>query len=249
MFSAKFNFLNKKISGGGGAFTPVAVLLTSGTSYTIPAGATTMKAWAVGGGGGGGANYQGFGERSGGAGGTAYKTWSVSGGSSVSYVIGAGSVAFGTSSVRNYGNDTTVTFGGVTITGGGGSKTGTYKEVGGTFSGGDGGANGGNGTGSWAIDAGGTVSCGAVGGNGGTVTACLRTRMTDVSGLKAALAIASVNTTEACQTTAAFGSGAAGNKYGVTGTPGIGGGGHSMIAGQSLPSVAGGDGAVILYFT
>jgi hypothetical protein len=216
-----------------------------------------MKAWAVGGGGGGGANFANGGgwEWSGGAGGTAYKTWSVSGGNSVSFSIGAGADAYGATSVRYYGNDTTVTFSGVTITGGGGSKTTssfTKYDKGGVFSGGDGGANGGDGGGYWDTQYWG--SGGAVGGNAGSEGffgggTCHRFIMTDVSGLKAALALAGVNTTESCQTQAAFGSGSAGNKYGLIATPGLGGGGHSMTGGQGLPNVAGGNGAVILYFT
>jgi hypothetical protein len=209
-----------------------------------------MKAWAVGGGGGGNNDF------SGGAGGTSYKTWSVSGGNAVSYSIGAGSDAYGVTTVRYYGNDTTVTFGGVTITGGGGSKTSayynSYMEKGGTFSGGDGGASGGDGVGYWAVDSSRLGRGGAVGGNSGGadgVGACGRFAMTDISGLKAAVALAGVNATESCQTQAAFGSGATGNKYGLTATPGLGGGGHSMTGGMALPNVAGGNGAVILYFT
>jgi len=96
------------------SFSPMAVVLTSGTNYTVPTGATTMKGWAVG------AGRQG-------AGGTSYKTWSVTGGDSVSYVIG----------VSN-GAHTTITYNSTTITGN--SSTG----IGASFSGGDGGANGGN---------------------------------------------------------------------------------------------------------
>ena len=96
-------------------FSPIAVVLTTGTSYTVPSGATTMKAWAIG------AGRQG-------AGGTAYNTWSVSGVDSVSYVIG----------VSN-GAHTTITYNSTIITGN--SSTG---GVGASFSGGDGGANGGN---------------------------------------------------------------------------------------------------------
>jgi hypothetical protein len=47
-------------------------LLTSGTTYSIPAGTTSMKVW-IGGGGGGGGGHGGAGSCSGGgAGGIAY---------------------------------------------------------------------------------------------------------------------------------------------------------------------------------
>jgi hypothetical protein len=75
--------------------------------------------------------------------------------------------------------------------------------------------------------------------------------MTDVSGLKAALALAGISTSETCGTTAAFGSGCAGNKYGSV-SAGIGGGGAGMANYNFAsygPKQAGGSGAVILYFT
>lgn len=181
------------------AYTPTAVLLTSGTSYTVPSGATSMKAWAVG----AGASLSG-----GGAGGTAYKTWTVSGGASVAYVVGARNAGAA-------GGNSTVTYGGVTITGGGGQSSGSSGF--GTYSGGDGGANGGKG---WN-DCG-----GAVGGNYSgltTVLSCTRVPAADVSGLLAAVALAGGKRTEDCGTTAAFGSGG-GDKYNPTRGPGYGGG-------------------------
>ncbi|NBW19291.1 MAG: fibronectin type III domain-containing protein [Caulobacteraceae bacterium] len=108
------------------SFTPMAVLLTSGTSYTVPSGATSMKAWAVGGGGPGSAWMN----SAAGAGGCAYKTWSVSA-STVSYVVGAAGI------------NSTVTYSGTTITGNGAASI--AGGAGGSFSGGDGGAQGGSG--------------------------------------------------------------------------------------------------------
>jgi hypothetical protein len=64
------------------AFPAIAVMLTRGTSYTVPNGATTMKAWAVG----GGASFSDY--RGTGGGGTAYKTWPVKGGDTVTYSVG-----------------------------------------------------------------------------------------------------------------------------------------------------------------
>jgi hypothetical protein len=210
------------------SFTPAAVLLTSGTSYTVPAGATSMKAWAVGSGG--------VGNLAGAAGGCAFKTWSVSGGTTVTYGVGAARTG-GTQA----GANTTVTYSGTTITGNGGGTT-----AGGSFSGGDGGATGGAGTsGGWG---GYGQSGGAVGGNG-TRAACGRLPATNVSGLFAALTLAGVSTSETCATTAAFGSGGADEKLGPTRTAGLGGGGVAAAGGLSIAGTPSGAGAVVLYFT
>ena len=202
------------------AITPTAVLLTSGTSYTVPTGATSMKAWAVGSGGGktaGGGNY--------GAGGVAYKTWAVSGGQSVAYTVG------------NYnrsgwnGEASTVTFGGTTVTGNGGTNNSA-----GSFSGGDGGAAGG-------LNTDYEDSGGAVGGNAAARTGCFRRPATDVSGLLAAVALAGGKKVEDCGSLAAFGSGAVSQKNNMK-DAGLGGGGSHGYTGQPP-----GDGAVVLYFT
>jgi len=222
-------------------FEPMAVLLTSGSTYSPPAGATSMKAWAVGGGGGtrGGGGV-------GGAGGTAFKTWSVSGGSSVSYGVGA---AGGMGMSFGPGGDTTVTYGGTTITGGGGGYAGSsgYSGAftigeGGTHSGGDGGADGGAGTRP-------SGECGgAVGGNSQPILMCPgydyqgRRPATDVSGLLEAVALAGGVATPVCSDTGSFGSGSHGMEKFSSGRPaGLGGGGS---AGGNP-----GGGAVVLYFT
>ena len=185
------------VYNGASSFTPAAVLLTSGTSYTVPSGATSMKAWAVGAG-----SFTG----GGGAGGTAYKTWSVTAGSSITYKCGIyGDVRpGGVGAGYGVADSSTVTYGGVTITGYGGNNA-----TGGSYAGGDGGANGGS-------------SSGAVGGNGARVS-CGRRIMTDVSGLKAALTLAGAKTTEDCGAVAAFGSGT-GGKYDPVIPAGYGGG-------------------------
>ena len=220
------------------SFSPTAVLLTSGTSYTVPAGATTMKAWAIGAGGGRAVND------SGGAGGCAYRTWSVSGGQSVSYAVGA------ISAVNNgTGGNTTVTFSGTTISGNGGScspagfngATGLYAN-GGPYSGGDGGANGGG-----AVYGGGATRMwgGAVGGNSNSATAPNRLRPTDVSGLFAAVALAGGTTTETGAATGAVGTGGFSGKFDGLKNAGLGGGGAVSPGGTA----AAGGGAVVLYFT
>lgn len=120
------------------AFSATAVLLTSGTSYTVPSGAASVKAWAVG---------AGSSVSQSAAGGCAYKTWTVSGGDSISYAVGAANAGAN-------GSPSTVTIAGTTITGGGGTS-----GAGGTYSGGDGGANGGRGgAGGGAVGGNGTVT-------------------------------------------------------------------------------------------
>jgi hypothetical protein len=211
------------------SYTPTAVLLTSGTSYTVPSGATSMKAWAVGAGG----NSYYYGSLVAGAGGCAYKTWTVSNGQSVTYTCGVVNIAAGT------GGSSTVTFDGATITGNGGGRTGT----GGGYSGGDGGANGGSGV----LFGGGNVAgqgsaAGAVGGNG-TRQSCGRFIATDVSGLLSAVALAGGKATEDCGTIGAFGSGGYNDKF-TNKNAGLGGGFATGYA-----NAAAGGGAVVLYFT
>lgn len=207
-------------------FEPMAVVLTTGTSYTVPDGATTMKAWAVG----GGANRT-SGSAVGGAGGVAVKTWAVSAYDSISYSVSAATANNGTPSA------TTVTFGGTTITG-----NSANGQTGGTGSGGDVNASGGSGGTNVNATDGFYSFGGAVGGNAATPTACNRVPATTVSGLLAAVELAGVSISEACNTTAAFGSGA--SQKTSTSTlyaAGIGGGGVGV-------NNAGG-GAVVLYFT
>jgi hypothetical protein len=209
------------------AFAASAVLLTSGTSYTVPTGATSMKAWAVGSGGG----FSGSGGFP--AGGCAYKTWSVSGGNTVAYTIGSAPALYAV------GANTTVTFGGVTITGGGGSLA--TATGGGSYSGGDGGATGGSGPAYF----GNQVKGGAVGGDSGTVASCGRRAATDVSGLLAAVALAGGKATEDCGSAGAFGSSGWAQKYNGSKAAGYGGGGGE----NGSATVTSGQGAVVLYFT
>lgn len=207
------------------AFTPMAVLLTSGTSYTVPANASTMKAWVVGAGGSQGSAL-------GNAGAVAYKTWSVTPGSSVAYSLGANST---------YGSrtNTTLTYDGTTISAQSGSGTDWSPTQAATYSGGDGGADGGL----HGYPTGSGGSGGAVGGNSGPAS-CGRYTATDVSGLFAAVVLAGGSVTETCGATAAFGSGGTVN---AALNAGIGGGGAFYYAGQE--STAGGPSAVVLYFS
>lgn len=206
-------------------FQPSAVLLTTGTSYTVPSGASTMKAWVVGAGGSAGAFL-------GNAGAVAYKTWSVSPGDSVSYSLGANSTYYSRS-------NTTLTYNGTTISAQSGSGSDWNGSEAATYSGGDGGANGGL----HGYPSGSGGSGGAVGGNSGPES-CGRYTATDVSGLFAAVVLAGGSVTESCGATAAFGSGGTVN---AMLNAGIGGGGAYYYAGQE--STTGGPSAVILYFS
>jgi hypothetical protein len=226
------------------SFEPLAVLLTTGSSYSVPTGATSVKAWAIGSGGRGETGRSALNfiyvNATGNSGAVAYKTWSITGGS-ISYVVGA-AVTSNTSS----GNATTITYDGVTIVANGGTSnmgttSGSPKApnnyVGATFSGGDGGAIGGRGGGD---------SAGALAG-GGALTICARRPALDVDGLFAALALAGISTSETCGAIAAFGSGAAGGKFTALQTAGLGGGGlNQNIYTNGTPS---GAGAVVLLFS
>jgi hypothetical protein len=231
-----YSTASSSVTVNSSGFTPTAVLLTSGTSYAVPTGATTMKAWAIGAGGGRAVN------ESGGAGGCAYRTWSVSGGQSVAYAVGTISAAS-----NGTGGNTTVTFSGTTILGNGGScstagydaATGLYSN-GGSYSGGDGGANGGG-----AKYGGNNAWGGAVGGNSSSATVPNRFRPTDVSGLFSAVSLAGGTTTETGAAAGAFGTGGFSGKFNGLKNAGLGGGGAVSNGGTA----AAGGGAVVLYFT
>lgn len=207
-------------------FEPVAVVLMSGTSYTVPAGAKTMKAWAVGRGGDCVSNVYDKGAN---AGGVAYKTWSVTGGDVVSYSFSSGNAS--------------VTFNGATITG---NRGWNDDESGGGTSNnsGDGGATGGGGE-SYS----GSAWGGGLGGASASVLSYPQGRVpaNEVSGLLDAAALAGQKTVEDDGTQAAFGSGgyyrpASYGDAGETLAPGIGGG-------SAYGSDYGGEAAVVLRFS
>jgi hypothetical protein len=107
--------------------SPTVVLLTSGTSWTVPADVTKIKVTCVGGGGGGGSRSESssYPDKRGGAGaGVSVSILSVTPGSVIPYVIGIGGV--GIAAFNNSpGNDGgTTTFSSLTATGGGGATYG-----------------------------------------------------------------------------------------------------------------------------
>ena len=184
------------------AFSPMVVVLTNGSynsalsSYIVPNGASTMKAWAIG-----------FGYR--GAGGTAYKTWSVSGGDIVYYTVG----------VRNSdGPDSQVIYSSTTITG-----VGSGGNAGGSYIGGDGGANGGDYS---VITQGGTTLLrgGAIGGNA-AATGCPRLKSnSSIGGLFTALALAGQSISDCGDEVFGYG-GFTSSPVGIRNIAGRGGGG------------------------
>jgi hypothetical protein len=205
------------------SFFQTAVVLASGSSYTVPSGATSLKAWAVGQGGVGGTQDN----RAGGSGAVAYKTWSVNGGQSISYTAGNRTVW----DYQAAGLSSTVTFGGTTITANGAPSI-YLSSAGATFSGGDGGANG---------------SAGVVGLSVGRGINSSTQQAVDVDGLLSAVALAvSQGNAPAGVTADNFGDGGAIN-LAATSRPPIGGGGQG--AGTDSANSNGGSGAVVFLFS
>jgi len=113
-------------------------VLTSGTSYTTPAGCNSILVEALGGGGGGarGAGLPG----SGGGGGYVKKYFTVSPSISYTYAIGAGGASRTSDGTGNSGGNTTFTVGVTTITAGGGTggiNNSASTSTGGTATNGD----------------------------------------------------------------------------------------------------------------
>jgi len=93
-----------------GGKTMFRTTLTSGTSYTVPAGVTYLNVTLVGGGGGGGgAGTSGFEAFYGLGGQVVSSTLSVTAGASITYAIGAGGTGGGSSTRGNVGGTTTFT--------------------------------------------------------------------------------------------------------------------------------------------
>jgi hypothetical protein len=237
-------FSGSSVSNPKPSFTPVAYLLTSGATtgsllsgsrlyandfagtpssfqtYTVPSGATKVKAWAVGGGG------------TAGGGGIAYAEWLVSPGQLIYYRVGA---VYHPSYVigghREFANTSRKSMDRLLVGGGGGPQ---YGGAGDQFSR----ANGGDGSspGGIAVEGDNEYWGGAAGGNSSYAT---RSRMQPnlPSGLLDAVALAGGS--------ANFGCGAYDSKFNGSLSPGLGGGARfSTLGGQSA-----GQGCVVLYFT
>ncbi len=206
-----------------GAIMVSAQVKTDGSSFTIPAGVTSAKVWAIGaGGGGGGATANdGTSGGSGAAGGVAYITKTISPGDIISYSIGAGGLAGHGAINGTAGGNTSVTIAGTTIYGNGGGAgqyNNTSNATGGTYSGGDGGANGGTGYGrSGDVGGGGGGAIGTVNGTQAGNDGGTGANPADVSGLFAACAIA-VNPTLPTLTSFTPTAGLTGTSVIITGT-------------------------------
>jgi hypothetical protein len=246
------------------------VVLTSGTSYQIPAGVTTVKAWAVGGGGGGaGASASdGVSGGGGGAGGAADATFATTPGQTLTYTIGAGGpggygaaagVGGGLTSV-NYGSIALKAYGGT-----GGYFNSTQAAAGGAPIGGDGGWYGGAGAGASGDQGGGSGGgIGGVAGSQGGQAGANGASGNNLSGLHEALigagqvvgtpgvgANSSSSSPNNMSGTAGTGYGHGGGSagwYGGNGGNGAKGGGGGGAAGYTgtQRGGAGGDGFIVL---
>lgn len=138
--------------------------LTSGTSYTVPAGVTYLNVTLVGGGGGaGGTTAAGYVGSAGMPGNVVSSTLSATAGASISYAIGAGGAgSAGGNSGNNGATGGTTTFTGATsATGGLGGRANNAAFDGATGSVGFA-TNGGGQTGQNAAQAGGTGGAGFI---------------------------------------------------------------------------------------
>ena len=259
--------------GGGGSPSSGTVVLTSGNSWTVPAGVTSIKVWAIGA-GGGGAGSIALDQTSGGgggAGGTAYKVFSVAPNDSVSYAVGAAGLGGSGGTSGGTGGATSVTVNSVTITGAGGSggsyNTGSSGQGGGISGPYDSSSWGGYGSGASGDTGGGGgggiggtngLGNGNAGGNGGQAA--------DVAGLFAALSqvgypvvspgtgggpsSSNINNMNGTNATG-FGNGGGGaGWYGGNGGNGLYGGGGGGAAGYTAGQVGGngGTGVVVISY-
>jgi len=156
--ATSFHGDGSSLSGLSGGFSNM-VVLTSGTSWSVPAGIKKIKVFCTGAGGGGGTSndtYKAGG--SGGAGGTTIHYFDTTAGGSATYAIGAaGAKSDGEGSLGTTGGDSTFAYGGTTVTGGGGQGGGGSSTAGAINQGGAGGTS-----------SGGTLNLiGGAGGSGG----------------------------------------------------------------------------------
>ena len=103
--------------------TSFRTMLTSGTSYTVPTGATYLNITTIGGGGGGSAGGNSYNGIPGTGGVVAYSTLTATSGGSIAYAIGAGGVA-------NSDGGTTTFTGATSAAGGKGGNTGGVTAIG-----------------------------------------------------------------------------------------------------------------------
>jgi hypothetical protein len=105
--------------------------LTSGTSYTVPAGVTYLNVTLVGGGGGGGGSSEFTGGAKGDGGNVISQVLSTTPGASISYTIGAGGTAGDPNNQRGgTGGTTSMTGIAATASGGIGGTCGLFRAGG-----------------------------------------------------------------------------------------------------------------------
>lgn len=204
------------------------------TTWTVPAGITSITYLVVAGGGGGaGGQASEHGGGGGGAGGFLNGTTTVSSGN-ISIVVGSGGTAGAANNVGTAGGNSS--FAG-TVTAIGGGRGGTYFTYGATI----GGSGGGAGAGNFTTGANGT---GGQGTRGGNVTATTTNGRHGGGGGGASAA--GGNTVSSGSLTVSAGGGGAGASSSITGTntyyAGGGGGGGSSASGGSGGAAGGAGG-------
>ncbi len=244
--SSKFYFSFLMFFGLAISFAQTtSVTLSSGTSYTIPTGVTsiTVQCWGGGGAGGSARNTGLSGTRrasGGGGGGFTSATFTVTPGASYAYTIGGGAGAPTNGGSGTAGGNTTFTAGTTITASGGGGGGGTSGS--GNGSGGAGGAAG-TGTGgssNFSGGAGGTTAGNGAGGGGGAGSSAVGTAGGD----------ATTGAGGAGNANGAGGAFRSGNGAGNTGVAygGGGGGGRAGALGNQNGG-AGAAGIIILSYT
>lgn len=91
----------------------INTVLTSGSTWTVPEGVTSVKLWVIGAGGGGGGAYSFWGEYAtqggGGSGGLVYKEFNVNPGEVISYTLGSPGISGSTGAWGSAGGQTRAT--------------------------------------------------------------------------------------------------------------------------------------------
>lgn len=248
-------------------------VFTAGGSWTVPAGVTGIKVWAIGSGGGGAGTpaNPSVSAGSGAAGGVSYKTYAVTPGQVITYSVGAGGAGSSGASDGAAGSQTTVSVPGyaqlIAWGGDGGWYNNSSASTGGSGTGGDGAVLGGNGSGSNGNNGGaGGAGIGSASASGASCSGDDGAQANDVSGLFSVVTVAGYSTTapgsrgstncsspivdnENGTNASGFGSGGGGaGRSGGNGGHGMYGGGGGGAAGGNVVHTGGngGGGAVVI---
>lgn len=219
-------------------YNVVSFTSTGTTTWTAPAGVTSVEYLVVGGGGGAGNGYDNAGGGGGGGGMVLTGTLSVTPGQSYTVTVGTGGTGGADTRTNNPGTaGNPSVFASVTALGGGqglGSRTGgaagaaqvgsTTAPTGGSGSGGGNGGKGGGGAGGA-----GSANSGATGGAGGAGTVSSITGSSVTYGVGGAGGGAGTPTTDGANGTANRGNGGQGGKSGSTDSARGGDGGSGIV--------------------